>query len=170
MIDSAALRRGQSTDQGSLPAATMRAINTLDVIMTTMSSNSQNAGPAASLQGEAVCVGGRLKKVVATAVWVALAISSAPAGAASVKPPGVKAPNPFLPWEMITAGNANPTALAAWVLSLRVLTVKLPSEQRAKDDWAGVGIGAVQAGFWGEGKVLLNVPTPNPSAKMGETQ
>jgi hypothetical protein len=71
---------------------------------------------------------------------------------------------------MITAGSTRPTAVATWVLSLRVLTVKLPCEQRAKDDWVGTGVGVVQAGFWAAGKVLLNVPTPIPSAKIGDTQ
>ena len=56
----------------------MRAINVLDVIMTTMSSNSQNVPAAASLQPEAAGVGMRLKKVVPASV--ALSASSVPAG------------------------------------------------------------------------------------------
>jgi len=54
---SAAYRPRLPSGSGQLARCNHACDQCVDVIMTTMSSNSQNAGPAASLHGEAACVG-----------------------------------------------------------------------------------------------------------------
>src|SRR5262245_39155872 len=90
-----------------------------------------------------------------------LASSSVPAaGRATWIPLACHAPEPFFPWEMKTAGRAEPIGVA-WD-TVRVNTATSPREHSAKDDCVGAGrTGPGVAGQVGDclsGLLMAGVP------------